>query len=301
MLIREVEKLTGIKDVNIRYYEKEGLIHPTRKSNGYREYSEADVELIRQIKVLRLLDISVPEIKKVLGSEITLQEVMQNRLANLNVEELRLKEIRSSCEHILSENVSLSNLNEDLLCGNKSTWKERLEQIMKQDIDKKFIGKSLIYIVIWAIFTKLAVAGLMAQSYEGILAMAKYNDGIAMSIVGVFLILYGVGLTIFEAVTGKGFLWVWAENWSGGGLGGLANSFTFLGIGVGIMGAFSINLFVALLIIVCVLATTIRGYLMYRNKIISEKESHWKNSTVVAVSSLILLVMYIGFLVVLFK
>lgn len=39
MQIKEVEKLTGIKDVNIRYYEKEGLIHPGRQANGYREDS----------------------------------------------------------------------------------------------------------------------------------------------------------------------------------------------------------------------------------------------------------------------
>ena len=80
MLIREVEKLTGIKDVNIRYYEKEGLIHPERKPNGYREYSEEDVHRIRQIKTLRLLDIPVPVIKKVLSGEISLQEVMKKRL-----------------------------------------------------------------------------------------------------------------------------------------------------------------------------------------------------------------------------
>ena len=57
MLIKEVEQKTGIKGVNIRYYEKEGLIHPSRKANGYREYSEMDVERLNQIKVLRLLEV----------------------------------------------------------------------------------------------------------------------------------------------------------------------------------------------------------------------------------------------------
>jgi len=38
MNISQVEKLTGISKQNIRFYEKEELIHPTRnESNVYRE------------------------------------------------------------------------------------------------------------------------------------------------------------------------------------------------------------------------------------------------------------------------
>lgn len=304
MLIREVEKLTGIKDVNIRYYEKEGLIHPERKSNGYREYSTTDVELIRQIKVLRLLDVPVSEIKKIFSSELTLQEVMQQRLTEISDEELRLKEIRSSCENILNENVGISNLSEDLLCGSTTTWKERLEQIIKQDIDKKFLGKSTIYMIIWAIFAKLAVTGMTAHSL-GIFDSTANGDIIGINFyvlvaIGMFLALYGVGLTIFEALTGKGFLWVWGSNWSGGGLGGLANSFTFLGLGVGIMGI-SAGAFITLLVIACVISATIRGYLMYRNKKVAEHESRWKNGTIVAICSLVLLLIYIGFLAFLYN
>ena len=48
MKINEVEKATGIRDANIRFYEKEGLISPSRNSNGYREYSESDVRRIER-------------------------------------------------------------------------------------------------------------------------------------------------------------------------------------------------------------------------------------------------------------
>ena len=132
MLIREVEKLTGIKDVNIRYYEKEGLIHPERKSNGYREYSEEDVQRIRQIKTLRLLDIPVPVIKKVLSGEISLQEVMKKRLLEVSEEESRIREIKNSCEAIIAGDIHIDELSEEMLCGNRATWKARLEEIMKQ-------------------------------------------------------------------------------------------------------------------------------------------------------------------------
>ena len=51
MKIKDVEKQVGISKANIRFYEEEGLIHPARnQENNYREYSEADVEQLQEIK-----------------------------------------------------------------------------------------------------------------------------------------------------------------------------------------------------------------------------------------------------------
>ena len=45
-----MEQLTGLKRSNIRFYEKEKLITPTRnESNGYREYTKEDAENIKKI------------------------------------------------------------------------------------------------------------------------------------------------------------------------------------------------------------------------------------------------------------
>lgn len=38
MTVKEVEERTGLPRANIRYYESEGLIHPARGENGYRDY-----------------------------------------------------------------------------------------------------------------------------------------------------------------------------------------------------------------------------------------------------------------------
>ncbi len=52
MKINEVEALVGITKKNIRFYEEQGLLSPRRNSqNGYREYGEPEVELLRQIKL----------------------------------------------------------------------------------------------------------------------------------------------------------------------------------------------------------------------------------------------------------
>ena len=55
MTIKEIETLSGLPRANIRYYESEGLIAPKRAENGYREYSQADAEVLLRVKLLQAL------------------------------------------------------------------------------------------------------------------------------------------------------------------------------------------------------------------------------------------------------
>ena len=67
MRINEVEQLVGITKKNIRFYENQGLLHPDRNmANGYREYSDQDVDLLMKIKLLRKLAIPIEEIRNIL-------------------------------------------------------------------------------------------------------------------------------------------------------------------------------------------------------------------------------------------
>ena len=57
MTSKEMEARSGVPRANIRYYEAEGLLAPARSGNGYRDYSEADVETLKQVKLFRKLDL----------------------------------------------------------------------------------------------------------------------------------------------------------------------------------------------------------------------------------------------------
>ena len=73
MRISEVAEITGLTASNIRFYEKEKLIEPSRnESNGYRDYSENDVENIKKIAYLRTLGISVEDIRNIISEKVTL-------------------------------------------------------------------------------------------------------------------------------------------------------------------------------------------------------------------------------------
>lgn len=58
MRIGELSERTGTPRRLLRYYEEQGLIVPVRSSNGYREYGEAFVDRIAQIR--GLLDAGLP-------------------------------------------------------------------------------------------------------------------------------------------------------------------------------------------------------------------------------------------------
>ena len=111
MKINEVEAAVGVTKKNIRFYEEEGLISPRREpGNGYRSYSEADVERLRRIKLLRKLDVPLAEIRQMLEGECTLAEGMTRQLERLNTRRADLDEAVNFCTLLQKEPVSLNEL-----------------------------------------------------------------------------------------------------------------------------------------------------------------------------------------------
>lgn len=98
MKINEVEAAVGVTKKNIRFYEEEGLITPSREpGNGYRSYSQADVERLRRIKLLRKLDVPLAEIRKMLEGQKTLAEGMAQQLERLSTRRKDLDEAIGFC------------------------------------------------------------------------------------------------------------------------------------------------------------------------------------------------------------
>ncbi len=65
MNIGEVARLSGVSKKTIRYYEDIGLIGAANRStNGYRDYSEVDAELLRFIRHARGVGFGIEECRK---------------------------------------------------------------------------------------------------------------------------------------------------------------------------------------------------------------------------------------------
>src|SRR6202161_741893 len=67
MRIGELAKRASVNIQTIRYYEREGLLHPpVRTANGYREYGNRDLEQVRVIRSSRDLGFTVEEVREIL-------------------------------------------------------------------------------------------------------------------------------------------------------------------------------------------------------------------------------------------
>ena len=92
--INEISKIYGISTDSLRYYEKIGVLIPSRDTNGYRIYDLHDIYKLNIIRDLRELDFSMPQIKKYLENQS-----VKNTLDLLNKEQelvqTKLKELQS--------------------------------------------------------------------------------------------------------------------------------------------------------------------------------------------------------------
>ena len=111
MKINEVEALVGITKMNIRFYEAEGLLSPQRnRENGYRTYSDEDVAVLRQIKLLRKLGLPLSEIRSIQQGTITLDDGLRRHLVVLERQKENLEQASGLCQRLSREAVQLSQL-----------------------------------------------------------------------------------------------------------------------------------------------------------------------------------------------
>ena len=110
MTSKEMEIRSGVPRANIRYYEAEGLLRPRRAKNGYREYSEEDLETLEKIKLLRRLGVSVEELRSLRSGTESLAAVLDRRLAELGGEQASLERVRQVCGAVRAEGVSFDAL-----------------------------------------------------------------------------------------------------------------------------------------------------------------------------------------------
>ena len=100
MNIGAAAETTGVPAKTIRYYESIGLIPPaTRAENGYRHYTEFDVETLRFVQHSRRLGFSVKDVGNLLelwgDKDRSSADVKELALQHISEEEQRIKELET--------------------------------------------------------------------------------------------------------------------------------------------------------------------------------------------------------------
>ena len=69
MRINEVAKLTGVSARTLQYYDEIGLLIPEKLNNGYRDYSDENLEKLQKILFYKFLKFKLNDIKKLLDAD----------------------------------------------------------------------------------------------------------------------------------------------------------------------------------------------------------------------------------------
>lgn len=195
MTIKEVEERTGLARSNIRFYEKEKLIEPSRNDkNGYRDYSETDVETIKKIAYLRTLEISIEDIHHIISGKVSLLEVIERQATTIQAQLEGLNKAKIMCDRMLEAgNVNFEELQVEQYVTDLSVYWNDNEPVFTLD------SVSFLYIwgsfITWAVITAIClIIGILSYAKLPAEMPIQWSDGIASSLVDKkFIFAYPVG------------------------------------------------------------------------------------------------------------
>ena len=227
MTIKEIEELAGMPRANVRYYETEGLLNPTRSENGYRDYSMQDLLILKKIKLLRSLHMSMEEIKSLHTGERELSVVLEQQIQKLAADRTDMDKAQSVCETMYKDGIKyesldaekyLKNLNEGtqhITVKSYGETKESREDMLPrvQAPWRRFFARMLdesVYGTLWSCFLLLA---FQIRSTEGlgwtviniiiILLLTLFLEPVQLSLFGTTLGKWILGLHVLDNNDGK--------------------------------------------------------------------------------------------------
>ena len=121
MLINEIAKSCDITKKAVQYYVEQGLLVPKVLENGYKDFSEQDVEVLRQIVLYRKLGLSVSDIKETLNYPDKLTCILHQRTLELEREKAKQKLLRriENGEKIENLELEINNIGSNTIIINK--------------------------------------------------------------------------------------------------------------------------------------------------------------------------------------
>lgn len=129
--VQEVANLSGTTVKTLYHYQKVGLLFPNYiGGNGYRYYTEVELERLQQIMFYRELDFSLEQIKTALESEPNRLICLEQQRDLLIKRKERLSAILSTLDETISHTQKgVTMCAEKMFSGfDKEKWKEVLEE-----------------------------------------------------------------------------------------------------------------------------------------------------------------------------
>ena len=203
MQIQTLEEKTGLDRATIRYYEKEGLIQPQRLQNGYRDYSQKQLNDLLKIKLFRQLGLSLETIQQLIDEKDDLKDVLKNQMVILKAHKDQINSAEMICKMILEDNVTYKTMEPNkYICAMNAT--QRTE---KQVIDlpasvsafvqhhpfRRFWGRYLDQMLISAVLMLIIVVFMRVRPFVEVhnILLSIVALILSMPINALFLCLFG--------------------------------------------------------------------------------------------------------------
>ena len=202
MKINEVEAQVGITKKNLRFYEEQGLLSPRRNSeNGYRDYGEAEVAVLRQIKLMRKLGVPLEEIRRMQAGG-TVADGMRRHLVTLERERKSLEQSIQLCQSLKDREERLESLDAVGLLeemGRLEREGATFQDKQKQDAKPvQYAGAVVMALLTAAVMLALIV--LMAWAYAVAPEDAPPLPFMAVAVALPAAVILGVLLAMFQRI-----------------------------------------------------------------------------------------------------
>ena len=126
MRINEVVKLTGVSARTLQYYDKIGLLIPEKQDNGYRDYTEENLEKLQKILFYRFLKFKLNDIKELLEGDFDNLKILEQQRELILREKEKFEVILHNIEKTISNYKGEQTM----------TIEEKFNGFKKEDLNK---------------------------------------------------------------------------------------------------------------------------------------------------------------------
>lgn len=130
--VQQLASIAGVSVRTLHYYDEIGLLKPTHvKSNGYRQYEEAELLQLQQIMFFRELELPLEDIKKILRNpDFDLKKALKDHRNLIEIKRKRMDELLLTIDKTIKKINKEKNMKDEELY--EGFTKEEAEQYAKE-------------------------------------------------------------------------------------------------------------------------------------------------------------------------
>ena len=126
MRINEVVKITGVSARTLQYYDEIGLLIPQKLDNGYRDYTEENLEKLQKILFYRFLKFKLNDIRELLEGDFDNLKILEQQRELILREKEKFEVILHNIEKTISNYKGEQTM----------TIEEKFNGFKKEDLNK---------------------------------------------------------------------------------------------------------------------------------------------------------------------